>query len=405
MRRRCETCGRRFRYPGLSYNEMEPALSDHFTWGHGLTLMGRLPATELQTLAWIAVYNEMVAAQDDFWGPKMLLVASTNRELLRRMGLDPDEFGNEDEVHVGAENNITGGADRQSQTGSPEYSVPLADLAIEQILDAASSEAANERALREASGENLDDAIRVASTSGAVVERTSNGSWLDRWRWGNEPSSGETQFVQILTVGVQADLAIAWAVRPLTRTPVAVIVPGPVVEELVDSIRRDAADGTAAGLTAGALLIEVPKQRVIRFPPHLMTRPDSGAELFEMSIDDWSWDGDGTAVVSDYQGLRVAGITLANSASVVWGIGQDGDLIALVAPTDLVRELHRRWTERLKDPLEAAKEPLNLIVSAPVTRLFPVPVEVLSGHQTQEANGMLSGSTQAIAASLDDVSS
>jgi hypothetical protein len=79
---------------------MEPALSDHFTWGHAFTLMGRLPATESETLAWIAVYNEMIAAEDDFWGPKMLLLASTNPELMRRIGLDPDEFGNENEASM-----------------------------------------------------------------------------------------------------------------------------------------------------------------------------------------------------------------------------------------------------------------------------------------------------------------
>ena len=89
MRRRCEFCGRKFRYPGFSFDAVHPSLMDHVNWGHTFLLLGRLPGSEEQKRSYRAVYEEASRSGDGSIVRAMLENATQDPELYESLTGEP----------------------------------------------------------------------------------------------------------------------------------------------------------------------------------------------------------------------------------------------------------------------------------------------------------------------------
>jgi len=85
LTRRCGLCGRRFRYPGFSFDPDSPSYHDHHMWGH-LPGIHQFPPTGRERDIFLGVWREMVRAGDQDGAKAMVDFASrVDRSLYETM--------------------------------------------------------------------------------------------------------------------------------------------------------------------------------------------------------------------------------------------------------------------------------------------------------------------------------
>lgn len=233
---------------------------------------------------------------------------------------------------------------------------------------------------------------------------------LPLWTWRGRPRSGETDLAFLLALDRHEEVAVAWMVKLFSPYLLSVVVPGPAIDDFVLEIREGAAESVAAGMSSTGYQRAVPIECIHELQVNSLMRVDKltqegrPASLLDFFIDDdasdqWSWDRN--HVDSGYRGVMVGGVSLRGEASVVWCFDEtDWQLLALVAPTWLVRSVADAWTNRSADTIASTGGPLVLRVKAPESSLFPAPLGVFSRWIKNEPGPEGHPSLQSIAASL-----
>jgi hypothetical protein len=85
VKRRCDICGRKFRYPGFSFDPTSPSLSGHVTWAHDSLVLDRLPYHERDLAEYVAVYKECLAVGEGYVADRMLAKAASDERLRAMM--------------------------------------------------------------------------------------------------------------------------------------------------------------------------------------------------------------------------------------------------------------------------------------------------------------------------------